>query len=133
MNKHDAYPIGHPKIILSHFKDVKEYFGIVKCTIKAPDSILFPVLPARINGKLVFSLCKKCSHEKMQTYCEHVGAERQMEGTWCTPELHDAIDHGYEVVKIQEVWHWDRQRVGLFAEYINTFLKIKMEASGWPA
>ena len=37
------------------------------------------------------------------------------------------------MVKIHEVWHWDRQRVGLFAEYINTFLKIKMEASGWPA
>ena len=85
VNKHDAYPIGHPKIILSHFKDVKEYFGIVKCTVKAPDSVVFPVLPATINGKLVFSLCKKCLYEKMQTYCEHVGAERQMEGTWCTP------------------------------------------------
>ena len=61
------------------------------------------------SGKLVFSLCKKCATDKNQDFCHHDRAERHVEGTWCTPELHDAIDHGYEVVKIHEVWHWDRQ------------------------
>ena len=37
------------------------------------------------------------------------------------------------MIEIQEVWHYDRRKSGLFAEYINTFLKIKTEASGWPA
>ena len=117
---------------MSSFADVKKYFGIVKCVVKAPDSVLFPVLPSTFNGKLVFSLCSMCAREKMQQYCEHEGAERHLESTWCTPELHDALDNGYEIVKIHEVWHWDRRREGFFAEYIDTFLKIKMEASGWP-
>ena len=39
---------------------------------------------------------------------------------------------GYEMVRMEEVWHFDQSRVGLFAEYINKFLKLKTEASGWP-
>ena len=34
---------------------------------------------------------------------------------------------------IDEVWHFENRVTGLFREYINTFLKIKTEASGWPA
>ena len=55
-----------------------------------------------------------------------------MEGTWCTPELHFALDNGYEVVKIHEVWHWKEKRPQFFAGFVNKFLKIKTEASGWP-
>ena len=36
------------------------------------------------------------------------------------------------VLKIHEVWHFPQSRQGLFAEYVNTWLKIKEEASGWP-
>ncbi len=43
------------------------------------------------------------------------------------------MDHGYEVVQVHEVWHWKEKRKGLFAEFVNKFLKIKTEASGWPA
>ena len=50
VNKRDTYPIGHPEIILSRFADVKKYFGIVKCVVKAPDSVLFPLLPSTFNG-----------------------------------------------------------------------------------
>lgn len=38
------------------------------------------------------------------------------------------------MLKIHEVWHFreeDRQ-VGLFADYVNTWLKIKQESAGWP-
>ena len=114
VNKHESYPVGHPEIILSNFRSVKEYFGIVKCIVKAPDADRFPVLPATFIGKLVFSFCKKCATDKNQDFCNHDGAERHLEGTWCTPELRDAIDHGYEVVKVHEVWHWDRQRDRFF-------------------
>lgn len=43
------------------------------------------------------------------------------------------MDVGYKVFDIYEVWHWKEQRKGLFAEYINEFLKEKMEPSGWPS
>jgi hypothetical protein len=44
------------------------------------------------------------------------------------------------VLAISEVWHYERWAqfdgedpdTGLFTDYINTFLKIKQEASGWP-
>jgi len=36
------------------------------------------------------------------------------------------------VQKIFEVWHYNKTQVGLFAGYVNCFLKLKVEASGWP-
>ena len=43
------------------------------------------------------------------------------------------MDLGYEVQYIYEVWHFKETCEGLFADYVNTWLKIKQEASGWPA
>ena len=37
------------------------------------------------------------------------------------------------MVEMEEVWHFEQSQVGLFAEYINKFLKLKTEACGWPA
>ena len=34
VNKHEAYPVGHPEIIVSDFKDAREYFGVMKCIVK---------------------------------------------------------------------------------------------------
>ena len=34
--------------------------------------------------------------------------------------------------KVHEVWHFEESASGLFAEYVDTWLKIKTEASGWP-
>ena len=56
-------------------------------------------------------------------------------------ELEKAIELGYRVIDIEVVWHfehseqYDRETKtgGLFTEYINTFLKLKVEASGWPS
>ena len=36
------------------------------------------------------------------------------------------------VLKIHEVWHFPTHTDELFKEYVNTFLKIKQEASGYP-
>ena len=37
------------------------------------------------------------------------------------------------MVKIFEVWHFPQAEERLFAEYVDKFLRIKTEASGWPA
>ena len=125
VNKHEAYPIGHPEIIVADFKNVRDYFGIIKCTVKAPPQDFlnfqnFPILPMTCNDKLVFPLCQKCATDKVQTSCPHEGADRYMEGTWCTPEIH-------------QVWHWKEKREHFFAAFVDKFLKIKTEASGWPS
>ena len=40
---------------------------------------------------------------------------------------------GFTLKRIHEVWNFEESDGGLFAEYVDTWLKIKTEASGWPA
>jgi hypothetical protein len=49
-----------------------------------------------------------------------------------TSELQKALELGYRLDQIYEVWHFPKSSHNLFASYINTFLKIKQEASGFP-
>lgn len=65
---------------------------------------------------------------------------RSITGTWVTDELKMALKQGYILQTIYEVWHFNElsqydlatRSGGLFIEYVNTFLKVKEEASGWP-
>ena len=45
-----------------------------------------------------------------------------------------AVTKGYKIIHIHEVWHFpeEQQKKGLFADNVNTWLKIKEEASVWP-
>ena len=65
--------------------------------------------------------------------CPHSNTERHLIGTWCTPEILKAVELGYTIIKVHEIWHFNKTLVGLFRDHINTCLKIKEEASGWPA
>jgi len=53
-------------------------------------------------------------------------------GTWPTPGLEEVLRQGYAIQYMYEVWHFPRKSNELFTAYINTFLKIKQEESGWP-
>ena len=55
-----------------------------------------------------------------------------LKGTWATPEIYYAVEKGYKIVKIHEVWHYPDCVVGLFKSYIDVFLKTKQQSSGWP-
>ena len=67
-------------------------------------------------------------------HCLHSPEERLLRGTWCTPELFKAVEVGYRIVHIHEVWHFpeEQRQEGLFADYVNTWLKIKQESAGYP-
>ena len=88
----------------------------------------------------MFGLCNACMEEKCQGYCPHSDAERIIKGTWVTLEVQKAVEMGYEVKDIEVVWHWEERAEydpetktgGLFTDYINRFLQLKQEASGWP-
>jgi hypothetical protein len=71
--------------------------------------------------------------EEMDTesQCDHSAEERSFVGTFCSPELQKAISKGYTVLKTYEVWEFQLQ-VGLFEEYVKSFLTMKQEASGFP-
>jgi hypothetical protein len=66
--------------------------------------------------------------------CNHTPEERMLRGTWCTPEINKALEVGYKLKKIHEVWNFPpaQRKVGLFADYVNTWLKIKQESAGYP-
>ena len=80
----------------------------------------------------MFPLCKTCTDTLNQNPCTHSEQERAILGTWCHVELMKAIEKGYKILKIHEVWHFPVHTDELFKEYVNTFLKIKQEASGYP-
>jgi hypothetical protein len=141
VQKYMRYPVGHPKIITENFKDITCYFGIAKLTILPPRGLLFPVLPAKINNKLVFTLCYACACEQNKGECAHDETQRALTMTWCTPEINKALEKGYRVLQIHEVYHYEEneqynpetKQGGLFTKYVNAALKTKQEASGYPA
>jgi len=134
INKVGLYPLGHPEVIVNPSLEKllrREYFGMVKCVVVPPRGLFHPVLPVRYGGKLLFPLCRSCVSLKT-AHCSHEGQDRAFTGTWCTPEIYQALDEGYMVLEVLEVHHFERKRRGLFGDYVNTFLKAKQEASGWP-
>jgi hypothetical protein len=132
--KYDRYPVGFPQIILNPDScDISDYFGLVYCKVRAPRGLEHPVLPMRTSDKkLLFSLCKKCAETRPTLYCNCDNSDRDLEGTWCTIELENALEHGYEIVQIFEIYHFKETTTELFSGYVNLFLKKKQEASGWP-
>ena len=147
INKYRPYPIKHPDIITEDFKtgeggeyDIGEYFGLIKCKVSPPRGLYHPVLPYKCLKKLMFPLCRTCAETTQQAPCNHTTESRALVATWVTEEVKEAIKKGYKIEKIYEVWHYPQQMKydpqqnseGLFSGYVNNFLKIKQEASGWP-
>lgn len=132
VNKYCRYPVKHPNVITSDFTSIDKYFGIVKCKVLPPRKLYLPVLPYRWNGKLIFPLCRLCLETNQKLTCHHSNDDRSFIGTWVTEELKKAVTKGYEIIKIYEVYDFPESRIGLFATYIDTFLKIKQESSGFP-
>lgn len=81
----------------------------------------------------MFPLCRTCAETLQQTPCEHSEEQRMLSGTWCSIEIDKALDLGYQMIRMVEVWHFSQKSSDLFTGYIDTFLKIKQEASGWPS
>ncbi len=97
-------------------------------------------MTTKLNNKLLFVLCYTCGRNFNRQTCNHSNSERAIEGTWVTEEVKQAVKKGYIILKIFSVWHFNDSNVydkstktgGLFTEYINKFLKMKTEASGFP-
>ena len=123
-------PAGHSEIITENFdEDVSNYFGLIKCTVLPPCSLFHPVLPHHAQNKLMFALCRTCADTGNQTPCTHSDTERAIQRPWCSVELMKALEKGYRIVQIHEVWRFPQKTNTLFKEYIDTFAKIKLEAS----
>jgi hypothetical protein len=132
--KYDVFPVGFPEIILNpDTTDIAGYFGLIYCRVRPPRGLYHPVLPIKTKDKkLVFSLCRKCAETRPSERCFCSDNDRDLEGTWCSVELSNAVSKGYSIISIFEVYHFAETSTDLFTGYVNLFLKRKQEASGWP-
>ena len=142
VQKYCIYPTGHPTIISENFDYNKVYFGIIKCQILPPKDLYLPVLPLKINNKLIFTLCMACAKDQINNFkCSHDDSLRTLTGTWVSLEIDKALEMGYKLVKYEEIYEFSGKTVynketktgGLFTDYINYNLKAKQESSGYPA
>lgn len=140
-NKYSAYPVRHPRIhrgIECNRLDLKSIHGIIKCRILPPLKLFHPVLPVKVDGRLLMGLCHACMIIQSQT-CSHTSMERSLLGTWVIAEVNLAIMTGYTIMKIIEIWEYDVEQYnpqtkmgGIFTDYVNMFMTIKESSSGWP-
>lgn len=138
--KYGKFPVGHPEVLVDDRcpQSLDGIEGIVKATVLPPETLYHPVLPVRLHGRLMFPLCKTCTEEMRQDDCPHTDEQRAFTGTWVSDELKKAVSKGYKLLKVHEVWKYkttqfDGHSGGLFGQYIDKFLKLKQEASGWPS
>ena len=54
----------------------------------------------QINVLALRSMRKRAEFRRMQTHRRTANAER----TWATPEIYYAVELGYEVIRIHQVW-----------------------------
>ena len=103
--KYCSYPVGHPTIILKEFRDVKEYYGLIKCKVLPPKDLCHPLLPVKVDNKLMFPLCFTCAKFRNGNFT-HNENQRCFTGTWVTEEIQKAVELGYKILEIYEVWHY---------------------------
>ncbi|XP_054276436.1 uncharacterized protein LOC128995442 [Macrosteles quadrilineatus] len=138
VNKYCKYPIGHPTIYVGNKECRKrgmEVDGLLKCKILPPFNLYHPVLPTRVHDKLMFVLCRTCGEIMYQGDCFHESEDRALVGTWTMDEIRKAVEKGYIIQDMYELWEYEvatYEKGGLFTEFIDKFLKLKQEASGYP-
>jgi len=141
--KYFKFPIGHTIIHVgdtcADIEACLKMEGLMKCKIVPPPNLYHTILPYRYERKLLFCLCRTCVQEHNATSeCQyHSDAERCLEGTWVIVEVRLAVDKGYKILEILEVYEYEvtcydpkTGNSGFFADYIDTFFKLKLEASG---
>jgi hypothetical protein len=117
-------PVGHPEHYMNRdivrerllIDNEDAYRGYVRCKVVPKQDDLLGLLPCHdvATGRLEFPL-------------------KPMIGTWGTEEIRLAVQQGYQVQEIYEVYHWPAsERSNTFMRgYVSYFLRMKQEAEGW--
>lgn len=91
--------------------------GLIRLDFKGPSDLRIPVLPSTDaeTGRLVFDL------------------KQHLDEVIASPELEIAYRKGYTLTNVKGIRWWSKKQCkkGIFGEYVDTFLKMKMEAAGW--
>ncbi len=117
-------PLGIPTHLLGHYIDPSRfhptasnrYFGYARVRVVPARSDLLGLLPVRDieTGRLYFPVCP-------------------LEGCWGTEEIYLAMQNGYRVEEVYELYHWEEDQSSCehLKDYVAFFFRMKMEAEGW--
>lgn len=141
--KYGKFPVGHPKLYVGNTEcrkiNLSKINGLIKCKILPPQNLFHPVLPQKQNGKLMFSLCSRCSEIQNVGNCSHSDEQRAISGTWVIDEVLKALEKGYIICNIYEIYEYEVEQYdpitksgGLFSQMMDKFLGMKQAASGFP-
>ncbi|KAJ8954631.1 hypothetical protein NQ317_002426 [Molorchus minor] len=108
--KYGKFPIGHPKVHVGEEckqTNLKTTNGLIKCKILPPEELYHPVLPTKMNDKLMFVLCRVCGETMNDKECNHSETDRALTGTWVIDEIVKAIEKGYKLLETYEIWKYE--------------------------
>jgi len=108
--KYFKLTVGHPVIHVGDAcRDIEACLHmecLIKCSIVSPDKLYHPVLPYRCINKLKFCLCRTCV-DTSSAECTHPEDEdRALTGTRISDELRLAVEKGYRILEISEVYRY---------------------------
>ncbi|KAL3091471.1 hypothetical protein niasHS_004876 [Heterodera schachtii] len=107
--------------------------GLLLVRVLAPRNIRVPLLGYRTkDGRFTFPLCAWCADRRQQRPCRHDDDKRSWVTAYTHVELNKALQLGYVVTDLFEVWDYEEWDGTLFSSYVNTFVGLKVQATGWP-
>lgn len=121
---HHPLPLGKPVHLIGNYIDRSRfhpthsdrYYGFAKIHVVPRKGDLIGLLPTRDEktGRLFFPVYP-------------------MTGCWFTTEIYLAMQNGYEVTEIYEIYAWDQRNRSdcHLGAYVNYFFQMKQEAEGW--
>ena len=133
----ELFPVGKPELInrqdITQPFQISNYFGVISCEVQPPAQLHVPVLPYKNkSGKLTFPLCRECA-DMLLLKCTHYGEKcRNLFGAWTTVELKLALEEGYKIIDVFQIYHFSEKSNTLFKGFILEMLRGKMESSGYP-
>ncbi|KXJ20593.1 putative uncharacterized transposon-derived protein F54H12.3 [Exaiptasia diaphana] len=140
-----SYPMDHPVASNSVRMPREDYVGRMVWSVESRRGPTSRIVFSRVTfhhspsfDVWIVSRMQEEEEEKEEkeetSSCPHTVEERRLlDGVWTTFELKKALEKGYHLHTVHEVWHYPRTSTTLFKNYIDANLKLKMEASGWPS
>ena len=117
------FPLSHPEIRRGDYscrnflnrlmKKNEKFIGICQVRVLPPDKLFIPCLLHKMNGKLLFCLCRTCAcgDNIQRKACDHNDMERSWIDVYTSTDIERAQKNGYKILEYKEIWHC-KQGVG---------------------
>ena len=91
-----------------------------------------PFLPFRLeSGKSIAMGCRDCAISQRRDFCECDDNKRAWLDVYSLEEIEVALDYGYEIVHIYEMYYWLKGDF-LFADFMKLLASIRLKATPVP-